>query len=85
MSAPHPASTTQEIRKQYGMSRAKVTHLITHELRVRGWTQGRIAAELGISTSAISRVVNGAGHSAQILSKLREIGIPENLLHDPRR
>jgi len=75
---------THEIRKQSGVLRAKVTHLITYELRIRGWTQARLAADLGITAGAISRVVNGAGHSSQILDKLREIGISENLLHDPR-
>ena len=74
---------THEERKKLGRERSKISHLILHEMRLRGWTQMRVASALGLSTTSVSRVVNGASHSQKILSKLHEIGVPEMYLYSP--
>lgn len=75
----------QERRISLGKRRAAVAHLIRHELSLRGYTQRKLADELGCSYSNITKVVQGRGHSEMVLNGLRGRGVPESLLFDPRR
>lgn len=57
-----------------------------HEaLARRGTTSAALARELGISTAAVSRTLTGKNHSPRILEALRDAGVPEEYLFDPRR
>ena len=76
---------TPEIRRELGAKRAAVAHLLTHEVRRRKYNNSALARELGITNEAVRRVINGLGHSPRVLDKLREIGVPERYLFDPRR
>ena len=76
---------TPEIRRELGFKRAEVSHLIKHLMRLNGYTEPRLAKELGCSTNNVSRVITGNGHSEMVLNALREIGVPEQYLFDPRR
>ena len=76
---------TPEIRKILGAKRGKVSHLIQYELRVRGYNGARLARELKCSENNVSRAINGGGHSPMVLDAMREIGVPEKYLFDPRR
>ena len=75
---------TPEIRRTLGFQRASVSHLIVHQMRMSGYTRKALAAELGISSQAVSKTINGFTHSPRIINKLREIGVTEELLFDPR-
>lgn len=76
-------ATTHVQRKELGAARAKVSHLIAHEMHSRGWTQRSLGTAVGLSATVVSRVINGASHSQKILSKLAEIGVPETYLYSP--
>jgi hypothetical protein len=75
---------TPEIRRNLGYQRASVSHLIVHQMRIHGYTRKALAAELGISSQAVSKTINGFTHSERVICKLREIGVNEELLFDPR-
>lgn len=75
---------TPEIRRKLGSQRAEVSHLITHELRKRGYTGASLARTLGCSANNVSRTIIGGAHSPMVLDALREIGVPEEYLFDPR-
>ena len=57
----------------------------THEaLRRNGRTETVIAYELKVTRSAVSATILGKNHSARILDALRDAGVPEKYLFDPR-
>lgn len=76
---------TPEFRRRLGAKRAEVTHIILHEMRVRGYSGKSLAQALGCSGANVSRTINGGGHSPLVLDALRELGVPEQYLFDPRR
>lgn len=74
---------TPEFRRQLGARRAQVSHLLKHEMRIRGYTLVALAQTLSCSVNNVSRVISGSGHSPLVLNGLRAIGVPEELLFDP--
>lgn len=76
---------TPEVRRILGAQRAEVRHLIAYEMRRKGFTSSALADAIGISANSVSRVMAGAMHSPRILNAMREIGVPEEYLFDPRR
>lgn len=75
---------TPELRKVLGKKRYNVSYRIKHEMRVRGYSGRSLSREIGCSDVLISRTVNGDAHNPTVLDALRDIGIPEELLFDPR-
>ncbi|WP_277424679.1 LacI family DNA-binding transcriptional regulator [Desulfovibrio sp. ZJ369] len=43
-----------------------------------------MAALAGVSKQTVSATMNGFRHSPRVLDTLRLLGVPEDLLHDPR-
>ena len=76
---------TPEFRRRLGAQRAEASHLIRHEMRVRGYSGRSLARALGCSDVNVSRTVSGNAHSPLVLDALRELGVPEQYLFDPRR
>ena len=76
---------TPEYRRWLGAKRAEVSHLILHEMRMRGYSGASLARALGCSGANVSNAIKGANHSPLVLDALREIGVPEEYLFDPRR
>lgn len=76
---------TPEIRRKLGVRRSEVAHSIYDELGNRNLNATRIAARLGCSVNNVSLVIRGNSHSPKVLDALREAGIPEKYLFDPRR
>lgn len=72
-------------RKLLGAERAEVAHLIRYEMKKRGYDGKKLAARLKCSGGNVSRTIQGKGHSELVLNGLRELGIPEAYLFDPRR
>ncbi|MDR2745695.1 MAG: XRE family transcriptional regulator [Desulfovibrio sp.] len=76
---------TPELRRRLGAKRAEVSHIILHEMRVRGYSGASLARDLGCSGANVSKTISGGGHSPLVLDALRELGVPEEYLCDPRR
>ena len=76
---------TPVVLRELGLKRSRVRYRILEELEGKGYTLTRIANELGFKLPAVSRVVNGHGHSAQILEKLRAVGVSEKYIFDPHK
>lgn len=77
---------TPEIRRELGAKRSQVTHLLRHEMRMRGYTDSSLAREIvGCSSQNVRKTLIGENHSPRVLDALREIGVPEKYLFDPRR
>lgn len=76
---------TPELFRQYGNRRAEVAHLIRYEMRKRGYNGTTLARELGCSRENVSHVLRGISHSPRVLDALRAVGVPEELLFDPRK
>ena len=69
----------------YGIHRARNKRKIQECLDGVGLNQAMIAARAGVSEPAVSCVISGKRHSPAVLNALREAGVPEKLLCDPRR
>jgi hypothetical protein len=80
------ALTRKEIarRKELGAARATIRHILGAEMMRRGYNGRRLARELGCSDGIVSDVLRGHKHSPRVLGGLRNIGVPEYLLYDPR-
>lgn len=72
-------------RAELGARRCGVAMRIYEVLRRKGRTAGVVADELGISESAVCATVRGRNHSFRVLDALRDAGVPERYLYDPRR
>ena len=71
-------------RRNLGIQRAEVAHLIRHEMNKRGYSGKTLAEELKITPAAVSRTITGLIHSTRVLDALQRIGVPKKLLFDPR-
>lgn len=81
MRKPESACT----RAQLGQMRCYWSMRIYEALRHNGCSAATIAAELGLSQSAVSATILGKNHSERILDALRRAGVPEEYLFDPRK
>lgn len=72
-------------RASCGQKRCRAVFRIHEALARRGLKSADLARSLGISTSAFSQTLTGKQHSARVLDALREAGVPERYLYDPRR
>lgn len=68
----------------YGQKRADVKRQIQHLLDVQGQSFADVARAAGVSRQTVSATMNGFRHSPRVLQVLRALGIPEELLFDPR-
>ena len=72
-------------RAKLGEQRCFWSMRIHEALRRNGISATVIAYELGISRSAVYATILGNNHSFRILDALREAGVPEKYLFDPRK
>lgn len=70
---------------KYGQKRAKNKRLIQQHLDEAGLNGPMIAEKAGVSRQAVSATLNGHMHSEKVLGELRNAGVPEKLLCDPRK
>lgn len=68
-----------------GAKRSEVSYLIYEILKRKSLTGQILADQLGISRQSICRAINGITHSSRVLNALREIGVPEEFLFDPKK
>lgn len=69
----------------FGTARREVRWDIRRELDDRGLTMADVARMAKVSRTIVSGTVHGYRHSPAVLDALRKIGVPEGLLHDPRK
>ncbi len=70
---------------ELGLARNRVRRRIQEHLDGMGLKMADIGRGLGVSRSLVTNTVAGANHNARVLDKLRELGVPERYLYDPRR
>lgn len=73
------------LRAACGARRARNRWRIYEALEKAGTSGAAIARGLGLERASVSKVITGNGHSPAVLDALREAGVPEELLYDPRR
>lgn len=71
--------------RQCGALRYEYSFRIYEVLRKKGLNGEKLAKQLGMSRQAVCQVINGVNHSIKVLEALREIGVPEEYLFDPRK
>lgn len=69
----------------YGRGRADSKREIQRLLDYKGKNFADVAEVAGVTPQTVSATMNGYRHSPRVLNALRTFGIPEQLLHDPRR
>ena len=72
-------------RAKLGEQRCFWSMRIHEALRRNGRSAAVIAYELGISQAAVSATILGKIHSFRILDALRDAGVPDKYLFDPRK
>lgn len=69
----------------YGRARADSKRDIQRVLDVKGKNFSDVADAAGVTCQTVSATLNGFRHSPKVLEALRELGVPEELLFDPRQ
>lgn len=69
----------------YGQGRASSKREIQRILDSKGKNFVDVARLAGVSNQTVSATISGFRHSPRVLDALREMGIPEQLLFDPRQ
>lgn len=77
-------SLTPERRRELGTKRGEKKPFIYYELGLRNLNATKIAEELGCSIVNVSNTIRGFTHSPKVLDALREAGVSEKYLFDPR-
>lgn len=73
------------LRAACGARRARFRFRIYEALALTGTSGAAIARQLGLQRASVSKVISGNGHSPVVLDALRDAGVPEEYLFDPRR
>lgn len=68
----------------YGQKRARAKRRIQRLLDCKGKNFVDVAKMAGVTRQTVSATMNGYRHSPKVLETLRSLGIPEQLLCDPR-
>lgn len=71
-------------RLECGLARNRVRRRIQEHLDRVGKSMADVGRELGVTRQLVAATVAGANHNARVLSRLRELGVPERYLFDPR-
>lgn len=72
-------------RVECGYLRYLSRNNIRAELMKRGLSMAMLAKRIGVSAEAVSSTVLGKRHCPQVLDALKEYGVPEKYLYDPRQ
>lgn len=73
-------------RAELGARRCAQRWCIRQEMERNGLSTIRSLAQyVGVSTEIVSKTLLGEKHSPKVLDALRNLGIAENLLFDPRQ
>lgn len=71
-------------RSRCGLCRFQYRYMIRAILDERGLSMAELGRRIGVSAEAVSATVRGKRHSPKVLDALRQEGVPEQYLFDPR-
>lgn len=71
-------------RAECAQRRYRVRYKIREILDSKDISMTELGRRIGVSGVAVQKTVQGKSHSERILNALREIGVPEKYLFDPR-
>lgn len=71
-------------RAKLRSNRCSYSMRIYEALRRNGRSAAVVAYEIGVSREAVSATILGKNHSTRVLDALRDAGVPEKYLRDPR-
>ena len=71
-------------REECGHRRYKTRHMIRAILVERGLSMSELGRRIGVSAELVSATVRGKKHSPRVMDALRDSGVPEQYLFDPR-
>lgn len=71
-------------RAECAQQRYKSRYKIREFLDDRDISMSELGRRIGVSGVAVQRTVQGKSHSPRVLEALRQLGVPEALLFDPR-
>lgn len=78
-------STMQGVQSlQLGLERAKKRRRIQEILDVQNMNFARLSSYAHVSPAAVYKTVSGRIHSSKVLQALRDFGVPEEYLFDPK-
>ncbi|MBU1231178.1 MAG: helix-turn-helix domain-containing protein [Proteobacteria bacterium] len=70
-------------RLECGLARNRVRRRIQEHLDRLGKSMADVSREIGISRQLVAATVAGEKHNGRVLTRLRELGVPERYLFDP--
>lgn len=73
------------ITRECGSKRRKKSLRIYEVLREKGLNGKELAKNINVSQQLVSQTITGISHNKKVLDALREIGVPEEYLFDPRK
>lgn len=73
--------TPDELGYRRGQNRWRIREILSSQTM----NMSKLARELGVSPQTVQATVRGRMHSPSVLDALREYGVPEDLLFDPRQ
>ena len=71
-------------KAECAQQRYKARFKIREVLDDQDITMNELGRRIGLSAQIVQRTVQGKSHSPRVLEALRQVGVPENLLFDPR-
>jgi transcriptional regulator with XRE-family HTH domain len=71
-------------KAECAQQRYKARFKIREVLDDQDITMNELGRRIGLSGQIVQRTVQGKSHSPRVLEALRQVGVPENLLFDPR-
>lgn len=73
------------ITRQCGSKRCEKSLRIYEVLRAKGLNGKELAKKINVSQQLVSQTITGISHNERVLEALREVGVPEEYLFDPRK
>lgn len=71
-------------RNECSQRRYQARYKIRAVLDEHDMSMSELARRIGVSAVSVAATVRGKNHSRKVLGALREIGVPEEYLFDPR-
>lgn len=71
-------------RELCALKRHEARYRIREVLDAKEISCAELGRRIGVSGTFVSRVIYGKSHSQRVLNALRELGVPEKYLFDPR-
>jgi len=71
--------------RECGVARHRMRFRVREHLDRKGVSLAEVGRRIGVTAEAVGRTLHGYNHSPRVLNALRELGVPEKYLYDPKR